>query len=57
MSKKLRLFTEMQSQEKIIDLPDDWDSMDEEERSDFCEDEAQDFALSVVKYGSEVVER
>lgn len=42
--------------EKFIPVPQDWDELDEQDRKEFIEDEAQGFVLDSVKYSGTVIE-
>jgi len=58
MTKQLRIYVEANpAQEKYINLPGDWNDMDDNERIDFQADEEQEFVFATVKHGSEVVDR
>lgn len=53
---KIRLFIHpVAAREKLIDLPMDWDEMNEDERREYCEEEALAILAKVAKYGGEVV--
>lgn len=44
------------TKKKLIDLPEDWHEMTENDRADFVTESAADFVLESVKYGGKVVE-
>lgn len=42
--------------QKFAQLPDGWDDMNEDERDEYLDLEAQEFLSSKISYGGEVVE-
>lgn len=54
---KIRLHVQAtEEKSKTINVPDDWDEMDETERKDYVEEEAMSYVTQVVKYSGMVVD-